>query len=123
VLDFAGIDVRHPPAVAGRSFDPTGRSLRPYLDGRATQVHPADTPFGFELDGARAMVIGRWKAVKVAPPRGSGEWELYDLAHDPGETADLAKRRPAILARLVEQWDRYARANGVITPDKRLIDW
>ena len=123
VLDFARVDINHAPRVAGRSFEPTGVSLRPYLAGQTTRAHPPDTAFGFELDGARAMQVGRWKVVRVAPPRGTGEWELYDLARDPGETSDLARSKPAVLARLVQRWEVYARDNGIITPDKRLIDW
>ena len=53
-------------------------------------------------------------------PRGSGEWELYDLEEDPGEVRDLARREPEVLGRLIRYvvtisfrlGSRAERANG-----------
>ncbi len=60
------------------------------------------------------MRQGDFKAVSVAPPYGSGNWHLYNVVDDPGETRDLAKEQPEILKRLQAAWDRYARDVGVV---------
>ena len=66
------------------------------------------------------MMNGKWmrkgdyKAVLVAKPFGPGEWRLYDTARDPGETADLSAKRPAILAELKAAWAAYAKDVGVV---------
>jgi arylsulfatase len=39
------------------------------------------------------MRQGELKAVSVAPPFGPGDWYLYNVAEDPGETHDLSKER------------------------------
>ena len=54
----------------------------------------------------------------MRPPYGTGEWQLYNLADDPGECNDLAARYPKRARELAEAWDRYADENGVVEPDK-----
>jgi arylsulfatase len=57
---------------------------------------------------------GDYKAVSVEPPYGSGKWQLYNLAQDPGETRNLSKEQPAVLQKLKTAWDRYAKDVGVV---------
>jgi len=52
--------------------------------------------------GQLAVREGAWKAIRTRGPK--GVWELYDLATDLAETADLSAKHPDILARLT----RYA---------------
>jgi arylsulfatase A-like enzyme len=81
-----------PPAAEGVSFLPT-------LLGRS---QPAAGPLHWILDlepGRRSAVrSGNWKAVK---PSENAAWELYDLSTDLGETTDLAKAKPDVLASLI----------------------
>jgi phosphoesterase RecJ-like protein len=65
-----------------------GRSLAPVLQGES---------IGREFlywnhAGNRALRIADWKAVFT--PYHGDEWELYNIAEDRGETADLAKKQP-----------------------------
>jgi arylsulfatase len=46
------------------------------------------------LFGIRAYRLGDWKILQLPPPYGTGQWQLYDLSKDPGETNDLASRPP-----------------------------
>lgn len=106
----------------GRSVHPiTGRSLLPYLQGQVASPHPRDYVFGEELFGNRSIRQGNWKIVWSEKPVGSGKWELFDLAADPGETTDLAARQPARLAELVALWDGYVKDNRVVLPEGRNI--
>jgi hypothetical protein len=50
-------------------------------------------------------------------PHGTGDWELFDLASDPGETPDLASERSDICDMLARHLEEYAAANSVILPD------
>ena len=74
--------------------------------------------FGSELFGIRAYRRGPWKVLKLPPPYGTGQWQLYDLSADPGETVNLANKHPDRLKELVNRWQTYAKTNGVVEPDK-----
>ena len=50
-------------------------------------------------------------------PYGTGDVELYYLPDDPGETNNLALKKPEKLASMIEKWRAYQRENNVILPD------
>jgi arylsulfatase A-like enzyme len=113
LLECAGIS--HPNRFAQRSVLPLrGRSMRSWLQGEISAVHPQDSETGWELFGRRAIRVGSWKAVWLPQPAGTGGWQLYDLASDLGETRDLAGSQPRVLAQLLAAWDRYAAETGVV---------
>jgi hypothetical protein len=47
-------------------------------------------------------------------PVGDGQWHLYDLRADPGETRDLRESLPQAFAALRADYDAYARSHGVL---------
>lgn len=112
LLDLAGVPASG-DRFKGRTVRPiTGRSWVPWLKGKAAQVYgPADA-VGEELFGSRNLRRGDWKITDI----GDGQWRLFNLASDPGETRDLAKEQPVRLKALAALWDDYARDNGVILP-------
>ena len=75
---------------------------------------------GFELWGRRAIRLGRWKAVHAGVVQGSGGWQLFDVAVDPGETTDLAAQRPNLMKKITAAWSEYAKENGVVLPEGRV---
>ncbi len=93
-----------------------GRSLLPVLSGKANVVHPEDTAVSWELFGGRAVRKGDYKLLWLAEPYGTGEWQLYDLAKDPGELTDLSRRHTELRTELIDVWNRYSRETGVILP-------
>jgi arylsulfatase A-like enzyme len=115
LLDLAG--VLHPGTrYQGRAVAPLrGRSLLPYLERRSDAVHDPEEAIGWELFGRCAIRRGDWKAVLIPAPIGSGSWQLYELAADPGETHDLAHMHPARLDILLTEWQRYVAETGVVT--------
>ncbi|WP_246202878.1 arylsulfatase [Sphingomonas lacunae] len=99
----------------GRAVEPMiGRDLTPALTGQVEGVHPADAPFGYELSGNAVLFKGDWKLVKNLPPYGTGEWELYNIAQDPGEVTNLASAEPSIHAQMQADYNDWAKANGVL---------
>ncbi|MGI9204264.1 MAG: arylsulfatase [Woeseiaceae bacterium] len=112
ILDVAGVS--HPGTrYAGREVLPIeGRSALPILAHGAPAVHQ-DEPLGWELYGNRALVKDQWKAVLLWPPRGDGEWRLYDLEVDPFEKNDLSGQHPEVLEQLITEWHAYADDKGI----------
>jgi arylsulfatase len=92
-----------------------GRSLLPMLAGESGEVHSADTVFGWELLGQRAVRQGNWKIVwdQRLPPA-QRRWQLFDLAADPFEQHDLSGSNPEQLATMERLWERYDDENGVV---------
>lgn len=116
LLDYAGVPATG-TTFQGRTVLPiTGKSARPWLEGKAAAVHAADEPLGTELFGSRALRKGDWKVTDI----GDGQWRLFDIARDPGETRDLSAANPDKLRELTAAWDDYAKANGVILPTEAL---
>jgi arylsulfatase len=114
LLELAGTE--HPgTSYKGRPVaEPSGRSLAAWLDGIVETVHPAGSSTGWELFGRRAIRKDNWKALYVPDEEGGSQWQLYDLARDRGEVHDLAEAFPEKLAELLDLWEDYVRANGVI---------
>ncbi|MBT9500297.1 MAG: arylsulfatase [Burkholderiaceae bacterium] len=114
LLDLAGV-ARPGSSYQGRPVEPlTGTSLLPVLTGAAGPVHGPDEPIGYELSGNQALFKGDLKLVKNLPPLGDGQWHLYDIRQDPGETRDLQQQRPEAFRAMQTDYAAYARANGVL---------
>lgn len=113
ILDIAGID--HPEQFKGRKVEALrGRSLKDVLTGEVDAAYESDTFIGGEMGNGMWMRQGDFKAVSVAPPYGSGEWHLYNVADDPGETQDLAETHSELLDKLKAEWSVYADDVGVV---------
>lgn len=91
-----------------------GRSLLPLLQGSAERTYPADQPVGYELSGNAAIFKGDYKLVRNLPPIGDDQWHLYDLSRDPGEVNDLQAQQPERFRQMIDDYQRYARDNGVL---------
>jgi len=68
---------------------------------------------GYGMDAYRQ---GDWKVLRLPEPFGSGDWQLYNLAADPGELRDLAAKFPDRAQALADLFADYAESNGVINP-------
>lgn len=125
ILELAGAP--HPGAslFRGRAVEPMrGKSWAPFFadfgDGPtaagADAIHGAGDPaVGWELFGRAALRSGAYKIVHMPPfAHGKGEWELYDLAQDPGETNDLSGSLPDKLSELLALWEVYVEETGVV---------
>jgi len=111
---WAGWDLLPTVAAMAGAAPPAGLdgvSVLPVLRGR--RQRPSDHLYWEFHRGGRlhqAVRHGNWKAVRQT--RG-GPLELYDLAREPGESADVAARHPALVARI----ERYLRGARTDSPD------
>ncbi len=117
VLELAG--VTHPAetggAYKGRTVFPMqGRSMKAMLMGDVATVHGEDPVMGWELFGRRAIRKGPWKLTWTTAPYGPDDWELFNLAEDPGEVNNLSEAYPDRKQELLELWEAYVEENGVI---------
>ncbi len=113
ILDFAGIP--RPEKYKGRQLEKMmGKTLKGVLTGSTKAVYGADEVVCGEMQNGKWARQGDFKAVSVSPPYGTGIWHLYNLADDPGETKDLAGKKPETLKKLQAAWDQYAKDVGVI---------
>jgi arylsulfatase A-like enzyme len=113
ILDLAGKPL--PPRY------PAARSLAPWLRGETEAILPGPEPLlstGVQrIEEQEEILFGGFKLIRWET---SGRQELYDLAHDPGETADLAASSPGkikegglLLDRMEAESDRARKGLGV----------
>jgi len=117
LLEIAG--AAYPKIYQGREVPPLlGKSWGQVLAGEAESPRTDQDYLAWEVFGNRAVRQGEWKVRWEFIPFGKGEWELFNLATDPGERKDLAAERPDKLKALLALWDDYVRANNVIVPSR-----
>ena len=108
--------VQHPgTSYKGQTIYPlTGHSLLPVLRGQATRVRGPDEVLGYELSGNRALFKGDYKLLSNLAPVGDGQWHLYNIATDPGETRDLQHDMPELFQGMQNDYAKWAKINGVL---------
>lgn len=102
--------------LAGVAYEPDefyGRSLKPLLKGETDEVYSETDSFAFETSGTAALYRGKWKITTTPVPYGDGEWHLYDMSVDPGETTDVASRHPELFQEMLSEYKAYAKKVGV----------
>lgn len=115
ILELAGQE--YPAEFRGRPVEPMrGRSMLGLLDGTKEAIYDSAEFVGGEMGGGKWMRQGDYKAVMVPAPYGSGMWQLFNVAEDPGESKDLSNGMPERLEDLKAAWDVYAADVGVVLP-------
>ena len=113
MLELAGID--HPASYKGREIVPIqGKSWKRMLSGNTESPRGSTDWLGFELFGNRAIRQGDWKISWLYEPFGTEDWQLFNLAEDPGEQRNLSDKFPDKRKELIALWDEYVKTNGVI---------
>lgn len=98
-----------------------GQSLFPVLSGKSDVVHKDDTAVSWEMFGMRAVRKGDFKLLRLIKPFGPDEWQLYNLAEDPGETTDLSEKMPKLRSEMIKIWTHYSNEAGVILPAENIF--
>ena len=119
ILELAKVD--YPAEFRGRKIEPmrvVARWLACWTAARKPST--TTTEFGRRRDGRNGkwMRQGDFKAVMVPAPYGTGEWQLFNVAEDPGEAKDLSNTMPDKLEILKTEWDRYATEVGVVPSEQ-----
>ena len=76
------------------------------MTARALQTSSTDrTPrrthsIPFRFQGNAALIDGAWKLFLSTRQRTGGQWQLFDLESDPGETQDLSAELPERFAQM-----------------------
>lgn len=109
VLDLTGTEYPASEYKGNKLHPLIGTSLLPVLQGAT--VKQAERGMGYELFEMKAYIRGNWKILRLPVPLASGEWQLYDLSKDPGETTDLSAEFPEVRQELISLWAEYARVN------------
>jgi len=121
LLDVAG--TTYPDTSDGRPLPAmVGNSWSDVLAGVADSPRNDDDYMGWELFGNRAIRQGDWKFRWQWKPFGTEEWELFNLADDPGERTDLAADMPDKMEEMHQLWDDYVAANNVIVPSRSVFE-
>ncbi len=116
-------------SIAGASYPKTnaaGQELpalmgKPWNDVLAGRAESPRTERDISRGRSSAIAqCGRasWKLRWQFKPYGTGEWELYNVATDPGERTNVAAQNPDKVQALLAVWDDYAKANNVILPSR-----
>ncbi|MEO1080248.1 MAG: arylsulfatase [Pseudomonadota bacterium] len=113
IFELMGVDPNQHALFEGKEL-PIGLSLSAAWAGAANTPRES---FGIELFGNRAFRRGDWKASLIVPPISNGQWALYNLRSDPGETSDLSEQEPEVLAELMASYADFKAVNGVVHPN------
>jgi arylsulfatase len=117
LLEVAGAS--YPKSVNGQEPPPMlGKSWVKMLAGQEESPRSAQDYLAWEIFGNHAVRQGDWKLVWQYKPYGTEQWELFNLAADPGERHDLTAQEPDKAKALLALWDDYARANKVVLPSR-----
>ena len=112
ILDAA--NATYPETYKGKPvIQPVGKSAIEYALGNTESVHNKDHGQGWELFEMKAYIKGDWKILRLPEVFASGDWELYDIKSDPGETTDLSDEYPEKKQELLEGWEEYVETNNV----------
>jgi arylsulfatase len=98
-----------------------GKSMVSLLMAQDDSVRGPDEYLAWEFFDWRGVRTAKWKATWIAEPFGAGDWQLFDMAVDPGESNDLADRYPDVTQELANKWDAYADEVGVVPRES--TDW
>lgn len=102
-MDFFPMILRAAGAALPGDRTIDGRDPSAVLAGMSPSPHEA---LFWDYDGSKAV---RWKQYKLVLSKKGGR-QLYDLAADPGETTDLAERRPDLAEQLENRHREWAKA-------------
>jgi arylsulfatase len=117
LLDIAGAS--YPQTLDGHKLPPLiGKSWVPLLAGQVESPRTEQDYLAWEVFGNRAVRQGEWKIRWQYKPLGKEQWELFNLATDPGERNDLAAENPDKVKALAALWESYVRENNVILPSR-----
>ena len=93
---------------------PSGKSFLSTFSNPQLSIHNNNEVFAWEVHGRRAIRQSNKKMILSPKPIGNGEWQLYDLAKDPGEVNDVKSAKQ--FSKFEDLWKEYVSHVGVVDP-------
>lgn len=114
ILEVTGVDMPGDSYKGRKIYAPDGTSMWPVITGNAKTVHPDSEAIGYELAGSSAVFKGKYKLSINPPPKGTGDWELYDISVDPAELNNLVASKPELVKEMIADYTRYEKENSLV---------
>lgn len=114
ILEVTGVEMPGDTYKGRKIYAPDGTSMWPVITGNAKTVHPDSEAIGYELAGSSAVFKGKYKLSINPPPKGTGDWELYDISIDPAELNNLVASKPELVKEMIADYSRYEKENSVV---------
>ncbi|ORE88414.1 sulfatase [Oceanococcus atlanticus] len=110
LLEIAGVSRDSPEGIEAIR----GRSLLSALQQSEQPVREDQDIVAFETAGNVALFMGDYKLSRNRPRYGDGQWKLFNIATDPGETRDLSADQPERFRLMREHYDAWAEDVGAL---------
>ncbi len=93
-----------------------GESMNAFLAGESDAVHDDSYVTTLYHWGRAYLRQGDWKIANLEGPFSEADFELFNLAEDPGETTNLADSHPEKYSEMIKLWRERRREFGIILP-------
>ncbi len=93
-----------------------GESMNAFLAGESEAVHDDSYVTTLYHWGRAYLRQGNWKIANLEGPFSEADFELFNLAEDPGETTNLAESHPEKYKEMIGLWRQQRRKLGIILP-------
>jgi glutathione S-transferase len=113
LLDIAGVNNPQNEYQDRTVESMVGQSILPLAQGKTERIHAADKTIGYELGGNAALFQGDYKIVMDRGPVADGQWHLYNIVTDPGETRDLKEAMQERFSAMMAAYRKYVIDNNV----------
>lgn len=124
ILDYAGVPHPGQQYQDRKITPPSGISMREFLEGKKPSPRTENDWTAFELFGNAYVVAGDYKAIRVRKAMyGDGQWHLYNIRNDPGETQPLEDSDPERLKKMIAIYDDYAADKGIVPVAENWSPW
>jgi arylsulfatase len=99
----------YPESYKGKTVYPLkGKSLLPFLSGKATGIHSPEYVFGMEHYGHAMIRKGDWKITNIRSPLQEENFRLFQVSEDQAEMHDLKDLEPEKYRELLNEWRKYS---------------
>jgi arylsulfatase len=94
----------------------SGASLVPLLSGETDTIHDNEEVTVLFHRNQALVRQGDWKLTAIETPFAEENFQLFNLAEDPGETNDLSESMPEKRAQMIEIWRAERQTLGIVLP-------